>query len=43
LRRLTEQTKRVFTTTNALGVGIDVLTIRVVIHVGIPKELKQYS
>lgn len=43
LRRLTGQTERVFTVTNTLGVGIDALTIRVVIHVGILKELKQYS
>jgi superfamily II DNA helicase RecQ len=43
LRRLTGQTERVFTATNALGIGIDALTIRVVIHVGILKELKQYS
>jgi superfamily II DNA helicase RecQ len=40
---LTGQTERVFIVTNALGVGIDVLTIRVVIHVSVPKELKQYS
>jgi superfamily II DNA/RNA helicase len=33
----------VFTATNALGVGIDAPTIRVVIHVGVLKELKQYS
>ena len=43
LHRLTGQTERVFTATNALGVGIDAPTIRAVIHVGIPKELKQYS
>ena len=43
LRQLTEQTGRVFTATNALGVGIDAPTIRAVIHVGIPKELKQYG
>jgi superfamily II DNA helicase RecQ len=43
LQRLTGQTERVFTATNALGVSIDALTIRVVIHVGVPKELKQYS
>jgi len=43
LRCLTGQMERVFTATNALGIGIDALTIRVVIHVSIPKELKQYS
>ena len=40
---MTGHTERVFTATNALGVGIDALTIWVVIHVGIPKELKQYN
>jgi len=43
LRRLTGQMEQVFTATNALGVGIDALTIQVVIHVGVLKELKQYS
>jgi superfamily II DNA helicase RecQ len=43
LQRLIGQTEQVFIATNALGVGIDALTIQVVIHVGIPKELKQYS
>jgi superfamily II DNA helicase RecQ len=43
LRRLTGQTEQVFIATNALGVGIDALTIQVVIHVGVLKELKQYS
>jgi superfamily II DNA helicase RecQ len=43
LRRLIGQTEQVFTAMNALGVGIDALTIRVVIHVGVLKELKQYS
>ena len=43
LRRLTEQTEQVFMATNALGVGIDAPMIQVVIYVGIPKELKQYS
>jgi superfamily II DNA helicase RecQ len=43
LRQLTGQTERVFTVTNALGVSIDTPTIRVVIHVSVLKELKQYS
>jgi superfamily II DNA helicase RecQ len=43
LQRLIGQTERVFTATNALGVGIDAPTIRVVIYVGVLKELKQYS
>jgi superfamily II DNA helicase RecQ len=43
LRHLIGQTERVFTATNALGIGIDAPTIRAVIHIGVPKELKQYS
>lgn len=43
LRRLTGQSERVFTATNALGVGIDAPTIRVVIHVGICAKMSQYS
>jgi superfamily II DNA helicase RecQ len=45
LRRLTGQTERVFTATNALGLGVDAPTIRVVIHVettGSP-ELRQHN
>jgi superfamily II DNA helicase RecQ len=37
------QTEQVFIATNALGVGIDVPTIRVVIHIGMLKELNRYS
>jgi superfamily II DNA helicase RecQ len=40
LRHLTGQTERVFIAINALGVGIDAPTIRVVIHVSVLKELK---
>ena len=40
---MTEQTERVFTATNALGVGIDAPTIRAVVHVGAPAQLKQYG
>jgi len=43
LQQLIGQTERVFTATNTLGVSIDALTIWVVIHIGVPKELKQYS
>jgi superfamily II DNA helicase RecQ len=43
LRRLTGQQERVFTATNALGLGVDAPTIRVVIHVGIRESLAQYA
>jgi superfamily II DNA helicase RecQ len=43
LRRLTGQKDRVFTATNALGLGIDAPTIRAVIHVGIRDSLAQYA
>ena len=35
--------ERVFTSTNALGEGIDAPNVRVVIHAGAPKELDDYS
>lgn len=43
LRRLTGQQERVFTATNALGLGVDASTIRAVIHVGIRENLAQYA
>ncbi|KAK5108236.1 hypothetical protein LTR85_005380 [Meristemomyces frigidus] len=43
LRRLTGQSERVFTATNALGLGIDAPTIRAVIHIGICSQVKQYG
>lgn len=43
LERLTTQTDRVFTATSALGVGIDEPSVHVVIHVGICRQLKDYS
>lgn len=43
LRRLTGQQERVFTATNALGLGVDAPTIRAVIHVGIRESLAQYA
>ncbi|KAL9628824.1 MAG: hypothetical protein Q9204_005638 [Flavoplaca sp. TL-2023a] len=43
LRRLTGQQERVFTATNALGLGVDAPSIRVVIHVGIREAMAQYA
>ena len=43
LTQLTSGTERVFTSTNALGEGIDAPTIRVVIHVGIVDSLDDYG
>jgi superfamily II DNA or RNA helicase len=43
LQQLTTGPERVFVVTNALGEGIDVATVRIVIHVGSPDTLKQYS
>lgn len=43
LQQLTGQTERVFTATNALGLGVDAPCIRAVIHVGIREQLKQYA
>ena len=43
LQDLTAGKKRVFTATNALGLGIDAPTIRVVIHVGIRQKLRDYA
>ena len=34
---------RVFTATNALGLGIDAPSIRTVVHIGIPFDLRQYG
>ncbi|KAK3617752.1 hypothetical protein LTR22_026629 [Elasticomyces elasticus] len=42
-RRFTSGDERVITATNAFGLGIDAPTIRVVIHVGIPRSMKQYA
>ena len=43
LQKLTGQQERVFTATNALGLGVDAPCIRVVIHVGIREKMKQYA
>lgn len=43
LTELTEGQERVFTATNALGLGVDAPNIRAVIHTGVPFQLKQYG
>ncbi|KAK4988332.1 hypothetical protein LTR66_007344 [Elasticomyces elasticus] len=43
LEKLTKQKERVFTSTNALGEGIDALSIRLVIHVGVVDSLDDYG
>ncbi|KAK0910966.1 hypothetical protein LTR91_019977 [Friedmanniomyces endolithicus] len=43
LQKLTGQKERVFTATNALGLGVDAPRIRVIIHVGIREQIKQYT
>jgi superfamily II DNA helicase RecQ len=40
---LTEGEERVFTATNALGLGVDAPKIRAVIHTTVPFKLKQYG
>lgn len=43
LNRLTSGHEQVFTATNALGLGIDRGSIRVVIHVGIPRRMRDFA
>ncbi|KAI0993958.1 hypothetical protein K3495_g14226 [Podosphaera aphanis] len=43
LDMLTRGTEQVFTATNALGLGIDAPSIRVVIHVGMRQKLRDYA
>lgn len=43
LRELVEGKEQVFTATNTLGLGIDALTIRAVIHVGIREKMRDYA
>ena len=43
VRQLTEGRQQVFTATNALGLGVDAPTIRVVIHVGVVRRLRDYG
>jgi len=40
---LTEGRQQVFTATNALGLGVNAPTIRVVIHVGVVRRLRDYA
>ncbi|KAF2092969.1 hypothetical protein NA57DRAFT_49302, partial [Rhizodiscina lignyota] len=42
LQVLKEGTEQVFTATNALGLGVDAPTIRVVIHVGRVRKLRSF-
>ena len=43
VRQLTEGRQQVFTATNALGLGVDAATIRVVIHVGVVRKIRDYG
>ena len=43
LRRFTAGAEQVITATNAFGLGIDAPSIRVVIHVGLRRSMKQYA
>ena len=43
LKEFKDGTKRVICATNALGLGIDLPDIRVVIHVGRPRQLRDYA
>jgi superfamily II DNA helicase RecQ len=43
LTELTEGEERVFTATNALGLGVDALKIRLIIYTAVPFKLKQYG
>ncbi|KAH6612356.1 P-loop containing nucleoside triphosphate hydrolase protein [Boeremia exigua] len=43
VRQLTEGRQQVFTATNALGLGVDAPTIRVVIHIRIVRKLRDYA
>jgi superfamily II DNA helicase RecQ len=43
VRQLTEGLQQVFTATNALGLGVDAPTIRVVIHAGTVRRLREYA
>jgi len=42
LQQLTNGQEQVFAATNALGLGIDAQSIRVVVHVGISKKMRNY-
>ncbi|KAL8300987.1 hypothetical protein RB593_003818 [Gaeumannomyces tritici] len=43
VRQLKEGRQQVFTATNALGLGVDAPTIRVVVHVGVVRRLRDYA
>ena len=43
LKQLTDNTQQVFTATNALGLGVDAPHIRVIIHVGQARKLRDYA
>jgi superfamily II DNA helicase RecQ len=43
VRQLTEGRQQVFVATNALGLGVDAPTIRVVVHVGVVRRLRDYA
>lgn len=43
LRQLVTGQQHVFTATNALGLGIDRGSIRVVMHVGVPRQMRAYA
>ncbi|KAK4954095.1 hypothetical protein LTR28_006312 [Elasticomyces elasticus] len=43
LRQLIGGEQQVFTATNALGLGIDRPSIRVVIHVGVPRQMRPFA
>ena len=42
LKRMREGDERVWVATNALGVGIDIPNIRVVIHIGVKEKMRDY-
>jgi superfamily II DNA helicase RecQ len=43
LERFIKGTTDVITATNALGMGVDILDIRVIIHIGAPRMLLDYA
>lgn len=43
LDRLVLGQEQVFTATNTLGLGIDRASIRVVIHIGVPRQMRAYT
>jgi superfamily II DNA helicase RecQ len=43
LKRLVEEKDQVFAATNALGLGVDAARIRVVVHVGVVRRMRDYA